>query len=394
MKNSPYDSHIQEARHCSESQLCMLLFQLAMPSSAASNESVGVKIDGSPSDNTNKPFAGFKSATHAKTHKSRQLAFSSMEGHRTHLPHVRRVKSSPAPTRFLTLSLPKQPKSTWDTSFWPELSWGNQDPIRPISRYALTANPSNRVQVLSSAKKSFGRESEHIAEHAFSCGRSSPIWEVGETALMARPTGRLLKLSQHKEPPQEFVDTMDRPTNAFSCGRSSPIWQVSEPARIAKERPHTARLASAKSTHTQYKEPRPVQSAVTSAAKAHSASDRVQELSQAKHRYPEQVRLPQWKVSDTAKSANASSRTLELSKGKNLSDKYQPSRDVAWPVTQASLYAVASNRLEELAKPIKRETMDHLQFNPDAFRVSTTALKAKTSKRVDELAEPLERLKK
>ena len=87
-------------------------------------------------------------------------------------------------------------------------------------------------------------------------------------------------------------------------------------------------------------------------------------------------------------------RTLELSKSKNLSDKYQPSRDVAWPVTQASLYAVASNRLDELSKPIKRETMDHLQFNPDAFRVSTNALKAKTSKRVDELAEPLERLKK
>ena len=137
-----------------------------------------------------------------------------------------------------------------------------------------------------------------------------------------------------------------------------------------------------------------MQSAVSNAAKTHTAADRVLELAKSKHRYPEKVRPPQWEVSEMAKTANASSRTIDLSKSKTLSDRYQPSRDVEWPVNQASLFAVASNRLEELAKPIKRETMDHLQFNPDAFKVSATALKGKPSKRLEELAEPVERLKK
>ena len=372
-----------------------------MPSSSASNNSVGAKkshklsqSDGSASDTANKPSSASKTVSYSKSHKPRQLAFSCVEAHRSHIPHVRRVKSSPAPTRFLTLSLPKQTKSTWETSFWSELRWGNQQPIRPISRYALTANPSTRVEELALYKKNFREETEHISEHAFSCGRSSPIWEVGQPALMARPTERLLQLAQHKTPPQDFIDLMDRPTNSFSCGRSSPIWQVREGARSAGLRPHTARLASAKATHLDYKEPRPVQSAVSNAAKTHAAGDRVLELATPKHRYPEKVRSPQWEVSEMAKTANASSRTIDLSKSKTLSDRYQPSRDVEWPVNQASLFSVASNRLEELAKPIKRETMDHLQFNPDAFKVSSNALKANTSKRLGELADPLERLRK
>ena len=365
-----------------------------MPSSAASNNSsAGLKKSRklSQSDGfTTSKVAG----SHSRSHKPRQLAFSCVEAHRSHMPHVRRIKSSPAPTRFLTLSLPKQTKSTWETSFWPELRWGNQEPIRPISRYALTANPSGRVEELAFCKKNFREETDHISEHAFSCGRSSPIWEVGKPALMARPNERLLLLAQHKTPPQDFTDTMDRPTNSFSCGRSSPIWQVSEGARTAGLRPHTAVLSSAKRTHSEYKEPRPVQSAVSSAARTHTAGERILDLARAKHRYPEKIRPPQWEVSEMAKTANASSRTIDLSKGKTLSDRYQPSRDVEWPVNQASLFAVASNRLEELAKPIKRETMDHLQFNPDAFKVSSNALKGKASKRLEDLAEPLERLKK
>ena len=336
--------------------------------------------------------SGSKSS-HAKPSKPRQLAFSCVEGNRTHAPHVRRIKSSPAPSRFLTLSHPKQVKSTWETSFWPELRWGNQDPIRPISRYALTANPSRRVEDLALAKKNSREELKHIPEHAFSCGRSSPIWEVQDTALKARPTDRVLELARHKEPPQDFIDTMDRSNNAFSCGRSSPIWDVSDAALAARERPHTARLASAKTTHSSYKQPRPVQSAVTAAAKQHTPSDRTGDLSKPKYRHPEQVRPPQWDVSEQARSANASSRTLELSKGKTLSDGYQPSRDVVWPVNQAAMFAVASNRLEELAKPIKRQTMDHLQFNPDAFKVAKGALKANPSKRLEDLAQPLDRLK-
>ena len=48
-------------------------------------------------------------------------------------------------------------------------------------------------------------------------------------------------------------------------------------------------------------------------------------------------------------------------------------------------------RLDELSKPIVRDTMDHLQFNPDAFQVSEAAKKAIVSSRIEELAQPIQR---
>ena len=47
--------------------------------------------------------------------------------------------------------------------------------------------------------------------------------------------------------------------------------------------------------------------------------------------------------------------------------------------------------MNELAKPIIRDTMDHVQFNPEAFNVSETAKKAKASARIEELAQPITR---
>ena len=45
----------------------------------------------------------------------------------------------------------------------------------------------------------------------------------------------------------------------------------------------------------------------------------------------------------------------------------------------------------DLSKPIVRDTMDHVQFDPDAFNVSEAAKKAKASARIEELAQPIQR---
>lgn len=47
--------------------------------------------------------------------------------------------------------------------------------------------------------------------------------------------------------------------------------------------------------------------------------------------------------------------------------------------------------MNELATAIVRDTMDNVQFNPDAFTVSEAAKKAKTSARIEELAQPIRR---
>ena len=56
-----------------------------------------------------------------------------------------------------------------------------------------------------------------------------------------------------------------------------------------------------------------------------------------------------------------------------------------------SFHLHTRHRMSELAKPIVRDTMDHVQFNPDAFNVSEAAKKAKASSRIEELAQPITR---
>lgn len=47
--------------------------------------------------------------------------------------------------------------------------------------------------------------------------------------------------------------------------------------------------------------------------------------------------------------------------------------------------------MNELATPIVRDTMDHVQFNPDAFKVSEAAKKARVTARIEELSQPIRR---
>ena len=96
-------------------------------------------------------------------------------------------------------------------------------------------------------------------------------------------------------------------------------------------------------------------------------------------------------VTDLAKSATASTRCIELARSKPLAEGFQHAREIEWPVSKAAKRAQASGRLIELARPITRASMDHLQFNPDAFAVKESALKGAVPRRVEELAQPINR---
>lgn len=87
----------------------------------------------------------------------------------------------------------------------------------------------------------------------------------------------------------------------------------------------------------------------------------------------------------------ASARVQELSKPKQTVEGYLSCRETEWPITKNTLRAIASDRIQNLSRPIIRETMDHVQFNPDAFTVSETAKKATASTRIVELAHPIAR---
>nr|XP_006823181.1 PREDICTED: testicular haploid expressed gene protein-like [Saccoglossus kowalevskii] len=98
-----------------------------------------------------------------------------------------------------------------------------------------------------------------------------------------------------------------------------------------------------------------------------------------------------WPVSKSARHAAATSRQMELAKFKGVVDGYLPARTIQWPVTKGAKRAVPTPRMEELSRPIIRATMDHVQFNPDAFTVSEAAKKARCPPRVEELSQPIQR---
>lgn len=72
-----------------------------------------------------------------------------------------------------------------------------------------------------------------------------------------------------------------------------------------------------------------------------------------------------------------------------MSEGYRPIRDGEWRVPRSALKTIATERLKELAAPIVRDTMDHVQFNPLAFTVKESALKGRISARINDLAVPI-----
>ena len=96
-------------------------------------------------------------------------------------------------------------------------------------------------------------------------------------------------------------------------------------------------------------------------------------------------------VANNAKNASASTRCLELARPKGVVDGYQLPREVEWPVPRAAKRAVTTARIEELAKPVVRASMDHVQFNPDAFIVKPFALNGSFPSRITSLAKPIDR---
>ncbi|XP_055956007.1 testicular haploid expressed gene protein-like [Patella vulgata] len=172
----------------------------------------------------------------------------------------------------------------------------------------------------------------------------------------------------------------------YSCGRTSPL-TVPEKVQGA-ERPRTTMLAAHKSPHLTARE---IQTIIPPPALKAKTSERVEALAHPKDRPVGPYRESQWIVSESAKNAAASTRSMELARPKGLVEGYLPHKETLWPVTRAARRATATNRLNELSQPTVRNSMDHLQFNPEAFIVKPTALKGTCPRRVDELSQPIQR---
>uniref|UniRef100_A0A8D1MK56 Theg spermatid protein like n=1 Tax=Sus scrofa TaxID=9823 RepID=A0A8D1MK56_PIG len=278
-----------------------------------------------------------------------------------------------------------RPKKQWGAPDR-KLLWGNQDPIRPVSRGALKAQLTERLDNLAQPKEVSHRHVPDRAHYFYSCGRESVIWEIPPPALLCRPSKRIQKLAEPNRFKTEYL--INRPFSDYLTRESL---QISGPS------PRILRLSVAKGTNPNYVPPKSIETKISTSALNAVATPRIVDLAQPRIKIEglcferESNEMPIRPVSRAALLASASPRTLALARARPPHRDYLLPRDVHWPVSRAALHSKISPRIQELANPNTRSPMHIIYYDPEVFKVKPAALKTRCSPRIQELAEPLRR---
>lgn len=165
----------------------------------------------------------------------------------------------------------------------------------------------------------------------------------------------------------------------------------------AEPTPRLESLSRSKTFHQDYEPPKSVFSLVSRAAKSANPSARVENLAKPKNstELPTNQSLWDWSkwdntVSKAAQSVTPSDHTLRLSIPKKPHGNYKECREVQWTVSDTTLKALPSLRVQQLARPKSRsQFIDH--YDESAYRVSGAAKHAQATPRLQELCAPLPR---
>ncbi|XP_051810650.1 testicular haploid expressed gene protein-like [Acanthochromis polyacanthus] len=235
--------------------------------------------------------------------------------------------------RILELAQHKTSKTVWATTPCEKLSWGNQEPIWPISASALGAAPSARIQYLARHKRDFSAREDHrrkeVEEAAsfFSTRRrpSSKTFQYENIVRLSTPKTRN-RSSQEARPP-----------HTPHCEKICPVWHVDPRVKSAAISPRLLQLSSPKRTHPDFQSNmESVSSVVSFASRTARISKRLVQLSLPKLRESNicyDLGRPEesiWTVSRAARKATASTRVEMLASPKRLSEDYIPPREPEW----------------------------------------------------------------
>ncbi|XP_002738421.1 sperm microtubule associated protein 2-like [Saccoglossus kowalevskii] len=196
-------------------------------------------------------------------------------------------------------------------------------------------------------------------------------------------------------PRQQFLANSKHVDNGWQGDRPTPIWPVSRSAQKASASERVETLASPKQKHPDYKPERAVETRVSDSAKSAQASGRLQKLAEPKVYAELKIRASrewdyvEWdpEISSSAKNARCSERVEQLAEPKNAHLSYQPEKYVQWPVSENAMKALATLRLQQLARPKSRGKVD----NYDPYKVTPSARSARATPRIAELANPIPR---
>ncbi|XP_033104201.1 testicular haploid expressed gene protein-like, partial [Anneissia japonica] len=181
----------------------------------------------------------------------------------------------------------------------------------------------------------------------------------------------------------------------YECDRSYPIWPVRKSALQYVATSTIESLSLPKSVHREYVPERVVTTQVSKAAQKAEPSARIEQLAQEKVYHPLKIKESwefdsyKWdpEISTAAKKAQASPWVERLAESRQTHPSYQYARTVQWPVEDPALKAIATLRIQQLARPKSRGKLD----NFDPYRVSPAARNARATPRIAELCLPVPR---
>ncbi|XP_013125791.1 uncharacterized protein spmap2l isoform X3 [Oreochromis niloticus] len=268
-------------------------------------------------------------------------------------------------------------QSTFGPSQSEKLSWGNQEPVWPISASALGAAPSARIQYLSRHKRDFSAREDHRRKEEEATASlfrktqrpSSKTSQYENTLRLSTPRtrtrssqdaglspdppvsgipgpsqlrGRELLVLRRKN--RDFEDSLRNtivqglmPPHTPQCEKNCPVWHTEPRVKSAVITPRLLQLSKPKLAHPDFQRSREsVASIVSLSSRKARISQRLVQLSLprlkesniccALGRPEESI----WNVSRAARRATASARIEMLAEPKQLSKDYIPPRDPEW----------------------------------------------------------------
>ncbi|XP_051276943.1 testicular haploid expressed gene protein-like [Dicentrarchus labrax] len=233
--------------------------------------------------------------------------------------------------RILDLAQHKTSKTVWATTPCEKLSWGNQEPIWPVSTSVLGAVPSARIQYLARHKRDFSAREDHQRKEE----------ETSSFRKTQRPSSRtsqyehIVRLSTPKTRSRSSQEA--GPPHTPHCENNCPIWHVDPKMKSAVITLRLLQLSDPKVNHPDFQSNREsVASIVSFASKTVQISQRLVQLSLPRLKQSNiccQLGRPEesiWMVPRAARRATASARVERLATPKELSKDYVPPREPEW----------------------------------------------------------------
>ncbi|XP_050928520.1 testicular haploid expressed gene protein-like [Lates calcarifer] len=235
--------------------------------------------------------------------------------------------------RILELAQHKTSKTVWATTPCEKLSWGNQEPIWPLSASTLGAGPSARIQYLAKHKGDFSAREDHR--------RKKEEEEASFFRKTRRPSSKtsqyenIIRLSTPKT--RSCSSQEVRPPHTPQCENNCPIWHIDPRVKAAVITPRLLQLSNPKLNHPDFRSDRQsVASIVSFASRRARLSQRLVQLSLPRLKESNicyELGRPEesiWTISSAARKAVATTRVETLATPKQLSEDYIPPREPEW----------------------------------------------------------------